>query len=176
MRYFPNSLKVVFLLTVLLSSCSADPQTFEEEIRHVYQRQKGFYFIKVPPALLSLALRATEDQGMIDFFGDAHQVGIISFGEERSDDEHNKLVKSLEEMLGRYDFEDLIRISDSEKSISIKIKENNGKVTDLVTIVSGKPGPVTAITLSGELDVHTIAKVAGDFDYDMLMRMPGIGR
>jgi hypothetical protein len=176
MSYSKNFLRAVFLLMIVISSCSSDPQTFEEEVRHVYQRQKGFYFIKIPPALLSVVVRATEDQGMIDFFGDARQVGIISFGEERPDDENNKLVKSLEEMLGRYDFEDLIRISDSEKSISIKIKENNGKVTDLVTIVSGKPGPVTAITLSGEIDVETIIKAAGDFDYDMLMRMPGIGR
>lgn len=161
---------------VLLPACSTDPQTFEEEVRHVYKRQKGFYFIKIPPALLSLALQATGDQDMIDFFGDAGQVGVISFGAERSEDENNKLVKALEEMLDRYDFEDLMRISDSEKLISMNIKENNGKVTDLVTIVSGKPGALTAITLSGEIDVQTIIKVAADFDYDLLMRMSGIGR
>jgi hypothetical protein len=176
MRNFRNYLLAALSFTFAFASCTSEPRSFEEEVRHVYRNDRGFMYIKIPPALLTLALNMIDDKDMADFFGDARQVGIITFSDEFSDNESNELVKNLEEMLTRYGFEYLIRISDSGKLISMKIKESNGKVTDLVTIVSENPGPVTAITLSGEIDVQSIVRMASELDYNKLLDISSMGR
>lgn len=158
-----------------ITACKTGADSFDDEVRKTYQHEKGFFYLKVPPALLTLALRSMDDQEIMDFFGDARQVGIISFGEDFSDRENHDLFISLEEMLTRYEYEDLIRISDMERTVSMKIKENQGKVTDLVTVISQKASPVMAITLSGEIDIQTIASMAADFDYNKLLDMQAMG-
>ncbi len=158
-----------------ITACKTGVDSFDDEVRKTYQHEKGFFYLKVPPALLTLALRSMDDQEIMDFFGDARQVGIISFGEDFSDRENHDLFTSLEEMLTRHEYEDLIRISDMERTVSMKIKENQGKVTDMVTVISQKASPVMAITLSGEIDIQTIASMAADFDYNKLLDMQAMG-
>ncbi|MFW5700262.1 MAG: DUF4252 domain-containing protein [Cyclobacteriaceae bacterium] len=170
-RYF---FIAIFLLTAI-TACKTGVDSFDDEVRKTYQHEKGFFYLKVPPALLTLALRSMDDQEIMDFFGDARQVGIISFGEDFSDRENHDLFTSLEEMLTRHEYEDLIRISDMERTVSMKIKENQGKVTDMVTVISQKASPVMAITLSGEIDIQTIASMAADFDYNKLLDMQAMG-
>ena len=162
-------------LIVLFAACSGEPKTFEEEVRQLYQGDKGFFFIKIPPALMSLALNVAGDSDMSRFFGDARQVGVMSFGEGFSSTEKPVIVSQLEELLVKYEYEELIRISDSEKLLSMKMKENNGKVTELVTIVSQQDGPVMAVTLSGQIDVEQVVMMAADFDFDMLMDLQAMG-
>ena len=176
MRNFFKHFIPGFFLLATIAGCSSEPRSFEEELRQAYQHDKGFYYLKVPPALLSLALQITDDQELIDFFGDARQVGIISFGESMHSIENDELVRSLEDLLIKYEYEDLIRISDQDRLISMKVKEDMGNITELVAIVSQTEGPVMAMTLSGEINLQTIVKMAADFDYDRLMQMQGMGR
>lgn len=163
-------------LLVALTACKTEPENFDDEVRQTYQHEKGFFYVKIPPSLLTLVLRSIDDQEIVDFFGDAHQVGIITFGEKFSDEENRNIFVSLEEMLTRYEYDDLIRLSDKEKTISLKIKENQGKVTELVTIVSQKASPVMALTLSGEIDIQTVVGLAADFDYDKILKMQEMGK
>lgn len=167
MRYF---FSVIFLLAAI-TGCKTGPESFDDEVRKTYQHEKGFFYLKVPPALLTMALRSMDDQEIMDLFGDARQVGVISFGENFSDTDNHDLFTSLEEMLTRYEYEDMISISDMERTVSVKIKENQGKVTDMVTVISQKASPVMAITLSGEIDIQTIASMAADFDYNKLLEI-----
>jgi hypothetical protein len=169
-------LSVILLVFFALSACTTEPRSFEEEIRKVYQNQKGFFYIKVPPALLSLALKAADDEEMLKFFKNARQVGIISFGDGITATETPGLVKNLEEMLARYDYEDLISISDHEKRIIMKIKEDNGSVNELVAIVSQTDSPLITLTLSGEIDIQTIVHMAADFNFDRFLQMQSMGR
>lgn len=172
MRYI---LPVIFLVTAL-TACKTETESFDAEVRKTYQHEKGFFYLKIPPSLVTLVLRSIDDKEIIDFFGGARQVGIIAFGEKFSDEETQNLIVSLEEMLSRYEYEDLLRISNKEKTISLKIKENKGKVTELVTIVSQKASGVMALTLSGELDIQTVVRLAADFDYDKLLEMQIMGK
>jgi hypothetical protein len=176
MHRFTQFFAGLFSILILLPACSNEPKSFEDEVRHVFQGTRGFYYVKIPPALLTLVLKMTDDKDLIDFFGNARQVGIISFGEALSEGKNNELVKDLEQMLDRYDFEELIRISDSGQLISMKIRQEDGRISELVAILSQNPGPVTGITLSGEIDVQTIVRLAADMDFDKLMQLHEIGR
>ena len=160
---------------LLISACSPDPKTFEDEVRHLYQDRRGFMYIRIPPALLTLALRAADDPGMTRFFGDARQVGLISFGEEYSREDNAAIIRTLEELLVKYQYEDLIRISDSEKLISMKMKESGNRVTDMVTIISEREGPLMAVTLSGDIDIQQIVLMASEFDFSRLMELQAMG-
>jgi hypothetical protein len=170
----PVSVFLLFLLA--FSACTTEPRSFEEEIRKEYQNQKGFFYIKVPPALLSLALKAADDPEMLQFFKNARQVGIISFGDGFPASENPVLVKKLEEMLERYEYEHLISISDNEKQIIMKIREDNGSVNELVVIVSQTESPLITLTLSGEIDIQTIVHMAADFNFDRFLQMQSMGR
>jgi hypothetical protein len=176
MQKFRSLLLFLLTLIILLPACTGEPKNFEDEVRHVYQGTRGFYYVKIPPALLTLVLKTAGDQEMIEFFGNARQVGIISFGESLSDGNNHELVKDLEQMLDKYDFEELIRISDSGQLVSMKIREEDGIISELVAILSRNPGPVTGITLSGEIDVQTIVRLAADMDFEKLMHLHEIGR
>jgi hypothetical protein len=167
---------VILLIILAFSACITEPRSFEEEIRKVYQNQKGFFYIKVPPALLTLALKAADDEEMLQFFKNARQVGIISFGDGFLPSENHGLAKDIEEMLIRYNYEDLIRISDNEKQIIMKIKEDNGNVNELVTIISRTDSPLITLTLSGDIDIQTIVHMAADFNFDRFLQMQSMGR
>ena len=171
MRIFRICILASLSFLIVFTSCTNEPKSFEEEVRQIYKGTRGFYYLKIPPALLTMFLKIADDKEMMDFFGNARKVGIIYFGEETGNRENNEMVKELEAMLAKYDFVDLIRISDSRQLISMKIKEKDGIVTDLVAVVSQDRGPVTGITLSGEIDVETIVKMAADLDFDKLMKM-----
>jgi hypothetical protein len=171
-----KQVSAILLILLVFSGCTTEPRSFEEEIRKVYQNQKGFFYIKVPPALLSLALRATDDAEMVQFFRNARQVGIISFGDGLPASENHLIVKNLEEMLTRYEYEDLISISDKDKQIIMKIREHNGTVNELVTIVSQTDSPLITLTLSGEIDIQTIVHMAADFNFDRFLQMQSMGR
>jgi hypothetical protein len=171
-----RSLTAILLILLAFSACTTEPRSFEEELRKVYQDKKGFFYIKVPPALLTLALKAADDEEMLQFFKNARQVGIISFGDGFPATENPDLVKNLEEMLARYDYEDLISISDTEKQIIMKIREDNGSVNELVAIVSQTDSPLITLTLSGEIDIQTIVHMAADFNFDRFMEMQSMGR
>ncbi len=160
---------------ILFPGCTHEPKSFEDEVRHLYQDNRGFFYLKIPPALLTLALSVADDPEMSRFFGDARQVGLISFGEGIPASESKEIITNLEELLARYEYEELIRISDSDKLINMKIKENSGKVTDLVTIISQPGGAVMAITLSGDIDVGQIVMMAADFDFGQLMELQAMG-
>jgi hypothetical protein len=174
MQKFRILLTVFLSLLILFPACKNEPQTFEEELRHVFKGTRGFYYVKIPPALLNLVLKASDDKEMIDFFGNARQVGIISFGKELSEGKNLELVKDLDQMLEKYEFEELIRISDSGRLVTIKIREHGGSISDLVAIISQNPGTVTGITLSGEIDIQTIIKLAAEMDFDKLMQLQEI--
>jgi hypothetical protein len=176
MKHQPRYLIIAIALIIGVAACSSEPRNFEEEVRHIYQNERGFFYLKIPPAILSLALKMADDQEMTDFFGDAKQVGIITFGEGFPVSKNPEIVNTLEEILARHDYEDLIRISDQDRLISMKIKENDGKATELVTIISETAGQVMALTLSGEINIQTVVKMVADFDHDMLMQMQGMGR
>lgn len=171
-----RSLSAILLILLAFSACTTEPGSFEEEIRKVYQDQKGFFYIKVPPALLSLALKAADDEEMLQFFKNARQVGIISFGDGFPATENPDLVKNLEEMLARYDYEDLISISDTDKQIIMKIREDNGSVNELVAIVSQTDSPLITLTLSGEIDIQTIVQMAADFNFDRFLQIQSMGK
>lgn len=171
-----RSLSAILLILLAFSACTTEPRSFEEEIRKVYQDQKGFFYIKVPPALLSLALKAADDEEMLQFFKNARQVGLISFGDGFPATENPDLVKNLEEMLARYDYEDLISISDTDKQIIMKIREDNGSVNELVAIVSQTDSPLITLTLSGEIDIQTIVQMAADFNFDRFLQIQSMGK
>jgi hypothetical protein len=171
-----RQVSVIILILLAYSACNTEPRSFEEEIRKDYQNQKGFFYIKVPPALLSLALKAADDEEMLQFFKNARQVGIISFGDGFPATENPDLIIKLEEMLARYEYEDLIRISDSDKTIIMKIREDNGSVNELITIVSQTDTPLITLTLSGEIDIQTIVSMAADFNFDRFLHMQSMGR
>lgn len=178
MRTKPALRPFIYFMAILFvfAACTSEPKSFEEDIRQAYQDERGFFFIKVPPALLTLALKIADDSEMTEFFGDARQVGIISFGEGFPTSENPVLVQTLEEMLGRWDYEDLMKISDADRTISMKMKEDGGDVTELVTIVSQTGGPVMALTLSGKINLQTVVTMAADFDFEKLLQMQGMGR
>ncbi|TVR70820.1 MAG: DUF4252 domain-containing protein [Marinilabiliales bacterium] len=160
---------------ILFPACTSEPKSFEDEVRHLYQDNRGFFYLKIPPALLTLALSVADDPGMNRFFGDARQVGLISFGEGIPASESKEIIRNLEEMLTRYQYEELIRISDSGRLINMRMKENSGRVTDLVTIISETDGQLMAITLSGDIDIEQIVMMAADFDFGQLMELRAMG-
>jgi hypothetical protein len=167
---------LLFLIIIAVLACKTEPRSFEEEVRHHYNGERGFFYIKVPPALLTLVLRATDDREMHEFFKNARQVGVISFGDGFYESDRNDLVNNLEEMLNRHRYDDLITISEKDRKIILKIREQDGSVSELVAIVSQSDSPLLALTLSGEINIQTIASMASGFDYNKLLQLQSVGK
>jgi hypothetical protein len=167
---------LILSILVAVSACKTGPRNFEEEVRHLYNGKRGFFFIKIPPALLTLVLRATDDKEMHDFFKNARQVGVISFGEGFHESQRNDLVNNLEDMLNRHRYDDLITISEKDRKIILKIREQEGVISELVAIVSQSDSPLLALTLSGEINLETIAGMAAGFDYSKLLELQSVGK
>lgn len=177
MKISLNHQIIAFLfLTTAVTACKTEPLNFEEEVRQVYQNKKGFIYLKVPPVLLSIAMKSSDDNEMLDFFGNARQVGIIVLGEGFPDPDNPELLKNLEEMLNRYLYQDVISISEIDRFISLKIKEGDGRIVEVVTLISQSGSPVVIITMSGEIDVHSVVNMVADLDFDRIMKIQGMRR
>lgn len=157
-------------------SCSREPSSFEEELRHTYKDERGFFYLKVPPALMRLVMNVENDKEMLEVLGNARQVGIISFGEGFPVSKNPELLQNLEGMMYRYNYEDLIKINEQGREINVKIRENNGNVTDLITLISQPEDQVMLFTISGDIDISTVVEMASLFDYGNLIRVQSMLR
>lgn len=75
--------------------------------------------------------------------------------------------KELLEMLPRSEYQELMTVQDGEEDVLFLAKEEGGKITEFLLIVSGG-GDDALIAIQGDIDMESIASIASGLD------MPGL--
>jgi hypothetical protein len=75
--------------------------------------------------------------------------------------------KELLEMLPRDEYQEMMVVKDQEEEVLFLAKEEGGKITEFLLIVSGG-GEDALIAITGDIDLESIASIASGLD------MPGL--
>ena len=73
----------------------------------------------------------------------------------------------LLELLPRSEYQEMMMVKDQEEDVLFLAREENGRVTEFLLIVSGS-GEDVLIAIQGDIDLESIAKIASGLD------MPGL--
>ena len=73
----------------------------------------------------------------------------------------------LLEMLPRSEYQEMMVVKDQDEDVLFLAREENGKITEFLLIVSGG-GEDVLIAIQGDIDLESISKIASGFD------MPGL--
>ncbi len=77
---------------------------------------------------------------------------------------HEKDYSDLLKKIRKEKFEDLMVVNDRDGKINFLIKENHGKVSDLVLLVN-HPDEFLVMNISGNIDLHAISRLSEKIDF-----------
>ena len=75
--------------------------------------------------------------------------------------------KELLEMLPRSEYQEMMVVKDQDEDVLFLAREEGGKITEFLLIVSGGDGEDVLIAIQGDIDLESIASIAAGLD------MPG---
>jgi len=74
----------------------------------------------------------------------------------------------LLEMLPRSEYQEMMVVKDQDEDVLFLAREEGGKITEFLLIVSGGDGEDVLIAIQGDIDLESISKIASGLD------MPGL--
>lgn len=80
-------------------------------------------------------------------------------GEDVESSESKKLYNNAIKDVDSEGYEELMTVTDAEENVKIAIKENGGKISELILVAGGK-SKFALVSLFGEIDLRKISKIA----------------
>ena len=160
-RTLIGGLLVVFTLTAF-SQQSAVDKVFEK-----YSGQEGYTTVYISSFMFNLLNSLEADDPEFNEFKKATS-GINSIKILTQDgDGSESFGKELLNMLPRSEYKELMVVKDAEENVQFLAREEGGKITEFLLIVSGG-GDDALIAILGDIDLESISSIASGLD------MPGL--
>jgi hypothetical protein len=155
--------KILFSLVCLLTAGILHAQSNAiGDFENRYHSSGKYFSIRIEGGILKLlADLETDDQDTKDFIHLINGINSIDIhsickSETHFDD------SEFRELLGRVKsekYEDLMVVKDHDSNINFLIKENKGRVSDLVMLVNNLD-EFLVMNITGDIDMHSIAKLS----------------
>jgi len=154
----------VFMICTLtvFSQKSAVDKVFEK-----YSGKEGYTTVYISSFMFNLLNNLKVDDPEYNEFKKA-TAGINSIKILTQDgDGSASFGKELLSMLPRSEYKEMMVVKDQEEEVQFLAKENGGKITEFLLIVSGG-GDDALIAIQGDIDLESISSIASGLD------MPGL--
>lgn len=154
----------VFMICTLtaFSQKSAVDKVFEK-----YSGKEGYTTVYISSFMFNLLNNLKVDDPEYNEFKKATS-GINSIKILTQDgDGSSSFGKELLSMLPRSEYKEMMVVKDQEEEVQFLAKENEGKITEFLLIVSGG-GDDALIAIQGDIDLESISSIASGLD------MPGL--
>ena len=107
----------------------------------------------------------TNDQETQEFLDAVSKIDAINIHSIDRDAEEidESGIKKFKKNIRKENYEELMIVKDGDATIDFLIKEKNGKISDLLLVVD-EDNDFIILSLSGEIDLKTVAKLSDNLD------------
>lgn len=161
-RVIPWLLVLLFMAAVFLPACQTTPEeakSFRAIFDH-YREIEGVTAISFPPSLAGLFLSG-DDPDQAELKGLMQELSTFRMltVDKGNDTLLQEMNASVTSFTGRNEFQDLFRIQAEDDDIFIRIREEDGIVSEAVMMVSGEDG-FFVMQLKGEIRLGHFTSLA----------------
>lgn len=160
---------IIGIFLIALIGCNRPPRSFSEAMSDKYRGDKNFFHIKVPPALLHIALKDEVAGEMSNLLKDINQVGVMAIG-KNSNETGEALNVEIAEWVNHFQYEDLLTFAEGGRKMSFKTLTKNDQVHELMAIVNDSQG-VMIISLYGKLDMKQVMSMTKELNTEIFREL-----
>jgi len=137
-----------------------------DKVFNKYSGKDGYTTVYISSFMFNLMSSIDSDDPEFDDFQKAAS-GIKSLRILTQEAGSEDFAKELLDMLPREQYQEMMKVKDGDEDVLFLAKEEGGKVTEFLLIVSGE-GEDVLIAITGDIDMESIASIASGMD------MPGM--
>ena len=147
----------------LLGMASFGQNSTVDKIFDKYSGREGYTTVYISSFMFNLLNRLEVDDPEYDEFKRATS-GISSIKILAQDGAGSESFgKELLEMLPRSEYQEMMKVKDQEEEVLFLAKEEGGKITEFLLIVSGGSEDVL-IAIQGDIDMESLSSIASGLD------------
>ncbi len=168
--------KVITTLSLIIISAAVFAQgTVVKKYMEKYADNKDFVKVSVSAKMFSLFTEleagSEEEQEFLKAVSKLKGLKVL-VGDSIPDS--GKIFKSVIAEVDKSGYDELMTVTDAEENMKFSIKDNNGKIEELIMIVGGNQKFVL-LSLYGEIDLKNISKIAKSMKVDGFENLSKIG-
>lgn len=149
----------LLLIGMLLSVSLRAQQSTVEGIFKNFEGKDGITTIHLTSDLMKMASDVdVNDKEMNSVFAMITEVRILSFDKALSEDKVS--FKSMAKSLSLNNYKELMTVKDKNQDIKLLSKDNNGKVSEVLMIITGENHPAL-IYITGNIELSKLKKLSG---------------
>ncbi|GAB1444533.1 MAG: DUF4252 domain-containing protein [Cyclobacteriaceae bacterium] len=161
--------KILVFGTVMLMTIGAFAQgAAVSGFFNKYQNDESFSQVTISSKMFGLftnmELEDKEDQDVLNAISKLRGLKVLAKDDTR---DSRELYNEANKMLPKNEYEELMYVRDKDKDMRFFIKENGGKINELV-MISGGSNSFMLMSIFGEIDLKQISKIGRKMDVDGL--------
>ncbi len=157
----------LILFSLLLSSITAFSQSQAVMDFHNKYKDSGKYLsVRIDGGLLNLlsGIETNDEEAreMLDAMGKIDAINVHSIDRDEDDFQESDIDRFKRDVK-KEKYDELMIVRDGDANVDFLIKEKKGKISDLLLVVD-ETDEFVIVSISGEIDMKTIAKITDNLD------------
>ncbi len=155
---------IIVLICMVFSTQLFAQKSSLKDFFHKYEETEGFTTIRLPMAWISSLASKDLDAGEKDVLKQLNHLEILTYDDEgENGGKLTQYTKEFEQAIKELNFEDLLVVKKKGEDVRFKIREENGKIKELLMLVKDKTDLV-CLSLLGNIDPDKISNLNLDID------------
>lgn len=167
--------KIVALVVFVVAIGSANAQDTISKFFSKYQNDESFTQVNISSKMFSLFTNmdaeSQEDKEVLQAISKLKGLRILM--KENTSDARS-LYKEAFTLIPTKEFEELMSVRDKDNDMKFYIKENSGKISELVMVMGGSDD-FMVMSLFGEIDLKQVSRIGKKMDVKGLENLNNIG-
>ncbi len=168
---------IVMLLAFLISVSAMSQKDPVDRIFDKYSGQEGYTTVYISSKMFSLFAEIDpDDQELQDMMNGLKSIRILASDDsDESGGDGINFYKEVMKDLAVEKYEELMVVKDGNQDLKFLIREENGKIVELL-LVGGGDGDNVLISIRGIIDMKNIGKIGKALDVDGLENLEKIDK
>ena len=160
---------IVMLLTFMISVSAMSQKDPVDRIFDKYSGQEGYTTVYISSKMFSLFAEIDpDDQELQDMMNGLKSIRILASDDsDESGGDGINFYKEVMKDLAVEKYEELMVVKDGNQDLKFLIREENGKIVELL-LVGGGDGDNVLISIRGNIDMKNIGKIGKALDVEGL--------
>ncbi len=168
--------RIVFLTVVLFALVLSKAQSPADELFDKYSGKEGFTTVYISKYMFDLfsSFESTDPEAEEMAEVIRNLTGIKILASEKPDESINFL-NEIKRKISKGGYKELMIVKEEKQDIQFLVRENGGKISELLLIVSGG-GENVLMSIQGDIDMKNISKLARAMDIEGMEKLESIDK